>query len=72
MTTVTLAIPDDLSVQLEPYHESLDELLRIGFAEVGKGQALALFNNENIFLWNAARLAGVHPKGNIQVRNERS
>lgn len=48
MATVTLTISDELSAQLEPYHENLDELLRIGLTEVRKGQALALFKKGNI------------------------
>lgn len=59
MATVTFTIPDELSEQLEPYHETLDELLRIGLTEVKKGQAIALFKKGNISLWKAARLAGV-------------
>jgi predicted HTH domain antitoxin len=59
MATVTFTIPDELSEQLEPYHENLDELLRIGLTEVKKGQAIALFKKGNISLWKAARLAGV-------------
>jgi len=59
MATVTFTIPDELSAKLEPYHENLDELLRIGLTEVKKGQALALFKKGNISLWKAARLAGV-------------
>ena len=30
MPTVTIAIPDDLSAQLEPYRDTLAEVLRIG------------------------------------------
>jgi predicted HTH domain antitoxin len=59
MATVTVTIPDELSEQLEPYRQSLDELLRIGLTEVKKGQAIALFKKGNISLWKAARLAGV-------------
>lgn len=59
MATVTLTIPDELSAQLKPYQENLDELIRIGLAEVRKGQALALFKKGNISLWKAARFAGV-------------
>jgi predicted HTH domain antitoxin len=59
MGTVTLTIPDELSAQLEPYHENLDELLRIGLTEVKKEQALTLFKKGNISLWKAARFAGV-------------
>ncbi|MDZ7583164.1 MAG: UPF0175 family protein [Deltaproteobacteria bacterium] len=59
MTTVTLTIPEDLSTQLAPYHDKLDELLRIGLSEIKKSQSLALFRKGNISLWKAARLAGV-------------
>lgn len=59
MATVTLTIPDELSVQLQPYHESLDEVPRIGLAEIKKGQALTMFKKGNISLWKAARFAGV-------------
>lgn len=59
MPTVTIAIPDDLSAQLEPYRDSLDDLLRIGLREVKMGQSLTLFRRGGISLWKAARLAGV-------------
>ncbi len=59
MPTVTLAIPDDLSVQLEPYRDNLDDLLRIGLRELKKEQSLALFKKGDLSLWKAARLAGV-------------
>ena len=59
MATVTLTIPDELSAQLKPYQENLDELIRIGLTEVRKGQALALFKKGNISLWKAARFADV-------------
>ncbi|MGE0684658.1 MAG: UPF0175 family protein [Candidatus Binatia bacterium] len=59
MSTVTLTIPDDLSVQLEPYRDHLDELLRIGLRELKKEQSLTLFKKGDISLWKAARLAGV-------------
>lgn len=59
MPTVTIAIPDDLSLQLEPYHDKLDDLLRIGLREIKKAQSLVLFQAGNLSLWHAARLAGV-------------
>lgn len=59
MTTVTITIPEDLSAQLGPYQDKLDELLRIGLSEVKKTQALALFRKGNISLWKAARIADV-------------
>lgn len=59
MTTLTITVPDDLSVQLEPYREQLDTLLRIGLREVKMSASLALFKEGNISLWKAARLAGV-------------
>jgi len=59
MPTATLAIPDDLSVQLEPYRDNLDDLLRIGLRELKKEQSLALFKKGDLSLWKAARLAGV-------------
>jgi predicted HTH domain antitoxin len=59
MTTLTITIPDDLSLDLEPYRDSLDELLRIGLREVKMEQSLALFKKGNMSLWKAARLAGV-------------
>ena len=59
MTTVTLNISDELSTQLVPYQDKLDEVLRIGLTEIKKNQALALFRKGNISLWRAGRLAGV-------------
>jgi predicted HTH domain antitoxin len=59
MATVTIVIPDDLSPQLEPYRDNLDDLLRIGLREVKLEQSLALFKKGSISLWKAARLAGV-------------
>jgi hypothetical protein len=47
MPTVTIAIPDHLSVQLEPYRPTLAEVLRIGLQEVKKAQGLALYKQEN-------------------------
>ena len=59
MPTVTIAVPDELSEQLEPYRDSLDDVLRIGLREVKKAQSLTVFRQGNLSLWKAARLAGV-------------
>ncbi len=59
MSTITIAVPDDLSYQLEPYRDQLDTLLRIGLREIKMGASLALFKKGSISLWKAARLAGV-------------
>lgn len=59
MPTVTIAVPDELSKQLEPYRDTLDDVLRIGLREVKKAQSLILFQQGNLSLWKAARLAGV-------------
>ncbi len=59
MRTVTIAIAEDLSAQLEPYRDNLEDLLCIGLREVRKEQSLALFKKGDISLWRAARLAGV-------------
>jgi predicted HTH domain antitoxin len=59
MPTVTIAIPEDLSVQLEPYRETLAEVLQVGLQEVKKAQGLTLYKQGNLSLWKAARLAGV-------------
>jgi predicted HTH domain antitoxin len=59
MPTVTIAIPDDLSLQLDPYRDTLAEVLRIGLQEVKKAQRLALYKQGHLSLWKAARLAGV-------------
>jgi len=59
MERVTVTIPDDLSAQLGPYRDNLDELIRIGLREVKKEQSLVLFKKGSISLWKAARLASV-------------
>jgi len=59
MTTVTITIPEELSTQLRPYQDKLDERLRIGLSEMKKTQALSLFRRGNVSLWKAARLAGI-------------
>ena len=66
MRQVTLTIPDDLSVQLEPYRDNLDDLLRIGLREVKVEQGLALFKEGRISLWKAARLSGVSLREMVQ------
>ena len=59
MGTVTVTIPDDLSAQLGPYRDNLDELIRIGLREVKKEQGLALFRKGSLSLCKAAQLASV-------------
>jgi len=59
MSTVTIAISGDLSLQLEPYRDQLATLLQIGLREIKMAQALALYQKGNFSLWKAARLAGV-------------
>jgi len=59
MSTITIAIPDDLSAQLEPYRDRLDDLLRIGLREMKMEQSLSLYKKGSLSLWKAARLAGV-------------
>ncbi len=59
MPTVTIAIPDELSAQLAPYHDTLPEVLRLGLQEVHKAQSLTRYQHGEISLWKAARLAGV-------------
>lgn len=66
MNSITIAVPDDLSAQLEPFRANLDELLRIGLREVKKAQSLALFKQGDISLWKAARLAGVSLREMVQ------
>jgi len=66
MNSITITIPEDLSTQLEPYRDHLDELLRIGLREVQKAQSLALFKQGDISLWKAARLAGVSLREMVQ------
>ncbi len=59
MSTITIAISEDLSEQLAPYREQLEALLRIGLREIKMGESLVLFKQGGISLWKAARLAGV-------------
>ena len=59
MPSVNIAVADELSRQLGPYRDTLDEVLRIGLREVKKAQGLTLFQQGDLSLWKAARLAGV-------------
>jgi len=59
VATITITVSDDLSAQLEPYRDNLDDLLRIGLRELKLNQSLTLFKQGNISIWKAARLAGV-------------
>lgn len=59
MRTLTIDVPDELSVQLEPYRERLGDLLVLALREVKMGQGLALFQQGRVTLWKAARTAGV-------------
>jgi predicted HTH domain antitoxin len=56
---VTITVPDELSKQLEPYRDTLGDVLRIGLREIKKAQSLTLFQQGTLSLWKAARLAGV-------------
>ncbi len=62
MSTITIAIPDDLSAQLEPYRDQLDNLLRMGLREFKMAQALTLYKQGDLSIWKTARLAGVSPR----------
>jgi predicted HTH domain antitoxin len=59
MSTITIAVPEDLSTQLEPYRDQLGDVLRVGLREIKMAQALALFKKGDLSLWKTARLAGV-------------
>jgi predicted HTH domain antitoxin len=59
MRTLTIAVPDELSAQLEPYRDHLGDLLALALRELRMGQSLALFQQGGLSLWKAARLAGV-------------
>ncbi len=59
MSTIEIAVSDELLAQLQPYQNQLDDLLRLGLREIKMAQALALFKQGNISLWKTARLAGV-------------
>ena len=58
-STVTITISDELSDQLAPYRDSVDDLLRIGLREVNMAQSIALFKQGNLSLWKAASLTGI-------------
>ena len=66
MSTITIAIPDDLSAQLEPYRDQLDNVLRVGLREIKMAQALVLYKQGDLSLWKTARLAGVSLREMIQ------
>lgn len=59
MHTLTISIPEELSAELEPYQDKLDDLLRIGLRELKMEQALSLYKLGKLSLWKAARLADV-------------
>ena len=50
MPTATIAIPDDLSTQLDPYRDNLDDLLRLGLRKVRMAQSLVLLQEGGISL----------------------
>jgi predicted HTH domain antitoxin len=66
MSTITIALSDDLSTQLEPYRDQLDTLLRVGLREMKMAQALALYKQGDLSLWKTARLAGVSLREMVQ------
>jgi predicted HTH domain antitoxin len=59
MRTLTITIPDELSAELEPYRESIGDLLALALREIRMGQALTLFQQGGMSLSKAARMAGV-------------
>lgn len=59
MNEITIQLPDELSTDLAPYREHIDEILRIGLREFKMAQALGLYQRGGISLWKAASLAGV-------------
>lgn len=59
MRTITISIPEELSAELEPYQDQLDDLLRIGLRELKMEQGLSLYKLGKLSLWKAARLANV-------------
>ncbi|HUT33234.1 MAG TPA: UPF0175 family protein [Planctomycetota bacterium] len=59
MQTLTITVPDELSAQLEPYRDSLGDLLAMALRQIHMGEALALFQQGGVSLWKAARIAGV-------------
>ena len=66
MQTLTISVSNELSEQLNPYHESLEELLLLGLQEMRMRQSLALYQQGNISIWKAARLAKVSLRDMIQ------
>lgn len=63
---MTITVSDELSAELEPYREQLDQLLRIGLRELKMEQSLLLYRQGHVSLWKAARLAGVGLREMIQ------
>ncbi|OGG50049.1 MAG: hypothetical protein A3F84_24485 [Candidatus Handelsmanbacteria bacterium RIFCSPLOWO2_12_FULL_64_10] len=59
MDKITIQVPDELSKELEPYRDHLDELLRLGLREIKMAQALGVYRKGGLSLWKAACLAGV-------------
>ncbi|MEM7533236.1 MAG: UPF0175 family protein [Chloroflexota bacterium] len=59
MQTFTISVPDELAVQLEPYRDHLDSILKAGLRELRMAQGLVLYKQGNISVWKAARLADV-------------
>jgi predicted HTH domain antitoxin len=59
MDKITIQVPDELSRDLEPYRDQLDEVLRIGLRELKMAQSLGIYRKGGLSLWKAARLAGV-------------
>lgn len=59
MQTLTVNIPSELSEQLAPYQENIDQLLLLGLREFRLRQSLTLFKQGNVSVWKAARLAQV-------------
>lgn len=55
----TITISDEVSAQLAPYHNQLDLLLLKGLRETNLERSLTLFQQGQISIWKAARLANV-------------
>lgn len=66
MSRITLVLPDDLSTEIEPYRDRLDELLRLGLRELRKAESLVLLRAGAVSIGKAARLAGVPLREMIQ------
>jgi hypothetical protein len=66
MQTLTISVPDELSAQLEPYRESLSDLLAMALRQIHMGEALALFQQGGLSFWRAARMAGVPLREMVQ------